>query len=365
MMQPLLTSPDKHTQLRIVRASYRDFIRNGWNSNSNPENFKKKLDEIGENIGTILKSFFDNCENPKGWEGADLALILDKNTAKIPWELAILDKDSPAYLCEIMNLGRVIDVPSEVPIVIKNKRRKHKALVIGINYNGDLKGAIHDAEKVRKELILFKRKNKSLEVLPALLGCKANKSAISKYIEEGITFLHFSGHGGIEGCNGEIQLKGNETMTAEDLLKIMTWEKRAPTFSFFNACRTATCIPSDPKITRSEVFNMARTMADQGGRTCIGTFWDVDDNDSVIFSLEFYKNFFRRRLKIGESIRLARLEIRKCSEEAKSKQGKQAIFTWPAYVLYGSSNSQSVQHSILVMPVNCPFSQLFAVIIKC
>jgi CHAT domain-containing protein len=68
-------------------------------------------------------------------------------------------------------------------------------------------------------------------------------------------------------------------------------------------------------------------MADQGGRACIGTFWSVRDEESTLFSKEFYRNFFFKRKTLGDSVRQARLKVKKSEEDA--------ILTWPAFVLYG------------------------------
>ena len=53
------------------------------------------------------------------------------------------------------------------------------------------------------------------------------------------------------------------------------------------------------------------------------------DEDSSKFSEFFFKELFSiKKRTLAESVRLAREEVRK-------KCGKEAIFTWPSYVLYG------------------------------
>ena len=331
MMAPFLHQPLSPTLWKKINDSYRSLMRSA--SRATAQTFNKRLEEIGQDLGTLLNPIFEHFDLLDRKDLADLTLILDKHTIKLPWELAILDEESPSLLCERLNIGRVIDVESSVGFndecKDKGKKRHHKAIIVGNNYKYSRKFRKLDyAEKdARAVASTLKRIGKSHNLTicssKPLIGNSTSKSDIMQFIQSGVNFFHFSGHGRMRGRFSEIEINDHERISSDELLKsISEVGVPAPTFSFVNACETAT-----QKCGRWEMYNWARAMADQGGRACIGTFWSVLDEDSTYFSRAFYRKFFKDNAKVGEAVRQARLRVKKGDENA--------IFTWPAFVLYG------------------------------
>ena len=75
-----------------------------------------------------------------------------------------------------------------------------------------------------------------------------------------------------------------------------------------------------------EIFGLANAFLLAGVKHYVGTFWEISDEPSSHFALEFYKNLISD-MTIGEAVRKSRLElIREYGEES---------IVWASYVLYG------------------------------
>lgn len=289
--------------------------------------------QIGFDLGEILDSFgILNCLSR-----INLTLKLDKWTRRIPWELAMLPDRPELFLCERINIGRAMDVDFANQWKLapnKMKNESFKALVVGLNYKKNSRStpldySEADAKAVHAYLTKFSKskKEKNLMVLPKLIGGNARKTRLEKRFTEGITLFHFSGHGSLNEDVGRITLALNKHLTVKNLCDVLDKANvRAPTFSFMNACET--CLQ---KQIRGDVYDWAHVMANHGSRALIGTFWSVMDKDATAFSLAFYRNFFQVGKTIGESVRLARLYVKKNSDNDD-------YYTWPAFVLYGPPN---------------------------
>ena len=299
------------------------------------EKFFEPVSVLGMEVGLVLEPILThfNLIEPKGKARLNLTLSLDKYTVKIPWELALLasEKDPLLFLCRRMNIGRMMEVQRKEGFVDnlnpKKVPQEKRALVVGLDYKKSkskrLDGAQDDAKRVHEKLEDFGKKNK-LKVLPLLVGGNAKKSVIEKRLKNGLDIFHFSGHGNVYGNIGEISLNGREVLSAQKVDEMLhKFKVKAPKFSFMNACETCLQKPSGRL-----VKDWAHAMANNGGRTLIGTFWSIADNDSTNFSTAFYRNFFSDGKTIGESVRMAR-------EETEKKRKEEDFSTWPAFVLYG------------------------------
>jgi len=332
MMMPIFNCELTKAVKKKITDSYGNVVRLARRSKTNVRTFEEKLGKMGRDIGKILQPILEHFDLLNREDGANLSLTLDKYTVRIPWELAIFDKSPQLFLCERMNIGRAIDIESKEgfynALESKARGKMHRALVVGVNYRKckrvrlPLDHAEKEARVVASTLRRF-GKDSRLEVPQPLIGKKARKSTVEEQVRKGISVFHFSGHGKMKGRTGEIFLNCGEKLTTEELLEeCIDARIPAPTLSFINACETAL-----EKAGRWEVYNWARAMANQGGRACIGTFWSVKEKESTQFSVKFYEDFFLRKKILGESVRQARLEVK--------KKGKDTIFTWLAFVLYG------------------------------
>jgi len=332
MMTPIFNCELTKAVKKKISDSYGNVVWLAGRSNTNVRTFEEKLGKMGRDIGRILQPVLEHFDLLNREDGVNLTLTLDKYTVRIPWELAIFDKGPQLFLCERMNIGRAIEIESKGgfydALESKARRKMHRALVVGINYRRCKRRRLrldHAEKEARVVASTLRRfgKDKRLEVPQPLIGKKAQKRIVEEQVRKGVSVFHFSGHGKMKGRAGEIRLNCGEKLTAEELREeCIDARIPAPTFSFINACETALEKPG-----RWEVYNWARAMADQGGRACVGTFWSVMEEESTQFSVKFYEDFFLRRKTLGESVRQAKLEVK--------KKGKDAIFTWPAFVLYG------------------------------
>lgn len=321
------------TNRRQIYRSYERIVRLARRSNTNVCNFERELREIGLSVGKILEPIlrhFDLLQQ----KNLSLALKLDRHTLRIPWELAICENKDEGFLCERVSIGRAREVSSKEGFELLRPRKVHRALVVGINYKRckrclPLDFAEKEAAGVASYLNRF-GKGYGLSVA-RLIGNRAKKQRLEREIQKGVNVFHFTGHATMSGRIGEIYVGRGTKLTAEELLRMcVNAGVPTPTFSFINACQTVL-----EKSARWEAYNWAYTMADRGGRACIGTFWSVpDDETSLTFSKRFYKEFFARKKTLGESMRRARLET-------KSVEDDSSILTWPAYVLYGRPTIRS------------------------
>ena len=322
--------------VRYIKTSFNKVISLARKETTAPDAFEGELYILGAAVGSVLQPILEhfNLVELKGKASLNLTLSLDKDTVKIPWELAMLfdenepftDENEPFhFLCQRMNIGRMMEVQSKEGVAdtsnAKKGPRERRALVVGSNYKNsryNLKFAEDDAHIVHKQLGDFGKKNK-LKVLPLLVGGNAKKPVIETRFKDGLDIFHFSGHGNSERDTGEISLYKGQRLSSQKLDVVLQKLKiKAPKFSFMNACET--CLG---------VQHWAHAMARNGGRALIGTFWSVADQDSTIFSRAFYRNFFSDGKAIGESVRMAR------KETVKEMEGED-YSTWPAFVLYGN-----------------------------
>ena len=326
------TSPLDPKEARDIMASFNK-VKSLARKETSSGKFTETLAVLGFDVGLVLEPILKhfNLIERKGKEHLNLTLRPDKNMVKIPWELASFQDEPSVFLCQRMNIGRMMEVQRKEGFVdtlnAKKGPQERRALVVGIDYKNSrskrLDCAENDAKIVHKQLGAFGKKNK-LKVLPLLVGGNVKKSLIEKHFKDGLDIFHFSGHGYLDGNIGKISLNGNEVLSAQKVDEMLDKFKiKAPKFSFMNACET--CLQ---KSSRRVVKDWAHAMANNGGRSLMGTFWSVLDHDSTNFSTAFYRNFFSERKAIGESVRMAR-------EEIAEKMKEEDFFTWPAFVLYG------------------------------
>jgi len=292
----------------------------------NVVHFKRELREMGRKVWKILEPIFE-CFALNVSEGASLALDLDDYTVEIPWELALFKSRPCIHLCEAMNIGRLRVVKSESWRNIPNRRkRKPRALVVGIDYKDCRKdlGKLDWAEKEAEDIESILRSN-GFSVVP-LYGKKAKKPKIIKELKREVDVFHFTGHGRMIRDENKIMVADKDILAKE--LPEVLGGKAAPAFSLVNACETAieraTVVES-----KREVHSWAYPLAEQGGRAFLGALWPIYEDGARLFSHTFYIELLGvEKRNLAESMRLARLEVKK-------KLKGEAIYTWPAYVLYG------------------------------
>lgn len=312
-----------------ILRPYKKLLRMARDEETRAGDFGQELRVIGSEIYQILHPIFRRFDMDVR-EGTALALALDEETVDIPWELALLQKKPCIRLCESVNVGRLRVVKSERWFNPSERRRKRRALVVGINYKdcGEKSGELDWAESEAEEVAsILEGHDIQVTLLP---GKKAKRKRIVKELKYGLDIFHFTGHGSmtrdesrISACDGDL--------LAKDLHKILGTV--APRLSFMNACETAIERATIGEA-KWDAYSWAYALAEQGGRVFIGTLWPIYEEEARLFSCRFYKELLGvENRTLADSVRQARLKVKKGDSD-------KSVFTWPAYVLYGPPSLQ-------------------------
>ena len=297
-----------------------------------PRVFSKELKilerEIGKTLTPILKDLAFTVNR-----NSTLALALDDETVKIPWELGLVPRDkapgSPkVLLSDAMSVGRLRVVKEDSWLDDTGRKRSPSALVIGIDYINcqnararrlqPLKKAEEEARNVATILKSLNVKNTKL-----LCGEEATFEEVTCELAYGPDIVHFTGHGVMSRNNSKICLWDSD-LDAEFYNRAMQFA--APALAFFNACESSIDTPKKTTQTWAP-YNWAYAMAYAGGKAFIGTLWSVCEPNAGFFAKTFYQEFLGIGSKsLAESMRQARIKTRQ-------KEGES--HTWPGYVLYG------------------------------
>jgi hypothetical protein len=318
---------DVKTQ-KNIQTHYQALVEMMGNTNQRPKltDFNHSLNILQSKIGSILSRILRNLAFEADGN-CSIALALDKETVKIPWELGRISKikglSEPMMLSQAVCLGRLRIVPalSWSPSPVKNRRRK--ALVVGLNYDcrpevGVLANAEDEADRVRMTL-----ESNDIPV-KYLVGKKATWQAVVDELKEGVDLFHFTGHGGTSWNKAKIFL-ADKDLWASELSSILK-KSSAPSLSFFNACESCIDAPKNGKVTWKP-YSWAYALANEGGNAFIGTMWSVLEPEALTFADVFYRKFLGyKNHSLGEAMQLARND---------AKKGASDTFSWPAYLLYG------------------------------
>lgn len=299
--------------------------------------FSKELNHISIQTGKILKEVFSDLAFDVSKEEY-LALALDDETVRLPWELAYLPKDPKTgnreMVCEKLRVGRLRVMKDEKWYDPIDRRRTNKALVIGNNYKNnkrklkELDFAEEEAEKIAKILEDHGFKNPSL-----LTGKDVTKKRVLKELKKGVDVFHFSGHGQMRR-NSSLLILNDEDLSAKEFEK-ESKDCIVPRLTFFNACESSIDTPKK-KEQISAPHSWAYAMAGQGAKVFIGTLWTVWEPCAGEFAQTFYREFFgKQNVSLSDAIRFARTETY-LKENCKKYTDNPSDITWPGYMLYGA-----------------------------
>jgi len=312
-----------------INKHYESILRMTGGEEPSLTKFKRELNKLGSEIDRTLKYILKNLAFEIK-ENSPIALALDEETVKIPWELGLLprsltEKNKQLFFCEAASIGRLRVVKAEYwEQTFPKKSRRDKALVVGINYEDSrhkitsLEHAEEEAEKVKAIL-----EDNDIHVT-SLQGKEAKFNKVKEELNKGVDIFHFTGHGSTSRNKSKIYLH-DKVLWAKELENLLS-KSPTPSLSFFNACETAVDIEKRGKVYWAP-YNWAFALANQGGSIFIGTLWSVYELDAQAFAETFYKKFLgTRRKTLAEAMYQARNVI---------KRRKNGILSWPAYVLYG------------------------------
>ena len=287
-----------------------------------------KLKEIGQVFSDDL--FTHNVkEMIKNTRSEHLIISLDDQLVQIPWELI---HDGRQFLCQKFSMGRLVRTKQNVigSAATRALARPLKMLILA-DSKGDLKGAYSEGTQIRDYL----DQKKDLINVSLRSG-----SITSDYIREKIRnfdMVHFAGHFEYDQKNtGESgwQLT-NGSFNTQDIIK-MGGSATMPALIFSNACQSARTEEwAIKEYFQEEVFGLANAFILSGVKHYVGTFWEILDEPSRYFSLEFYRHLLLGA-SVGAAIQQARLALIK-------EYGEETI-AWASYLLYGDPTFNYLDH---------------------
>ena len=272
---------------------------------------------------TLYELLIPNDFKGYGSSLRNLVLIVDKETARYPWEL-LHDANGISQKPMVINTGIIRQLST-------SSYRKHvelntgnRALVIGNPKTGgkypDLQAAKNEAKNVLNILQL-----NTLEVTDCIE--KEDIEIVQKLLTQSYKIIHIASHG-VAGKT--ISDPSGVVIGSEIIFGAADFEqiRIVPEFVFINCCSSNQYDIAVADQMRNK-YNLAASVGTQliemGVKAAIVTGWEIDDNAAGLFSSEFYNAMFSGRT-FGDSVRSAR-------EKTYTNFGQ--TNTWGAYQCYG------------------------------
>ncbi len=248
-----------------------------------------------------------------------LALSLDDGLMHIPWELI---NDGQDFLCRRFNMGRLVKTKQSFLGARTRIIAKPLRMMILADPNGDLKAAYEEGTRIRDMM------DKHQDLVNATL--RSENIPVNSIREKMRNFdiIHFAGHADYNRNNPKQSgwRLTDGSLNAGDIIK-MAGTASMPALIFSNACQSAR---SDMwglnEHFEMRIFGLANAFLLVGVKHYIGTFWEVLDEPSRSFALEFYHNLFLG-MSVGEAVKEARASL-------IEEYGEETI-VWASYLLYG------------------------------
>lgn len=252
-------------------------------------------------------------------EGGYLILKLDDQLVHIPWELLCA---GDAFLCERFKTGRMVRTRQKFRESEKREITDPMKMWILANPRHDLPSADQEGDRICDNMDMMNQ-DREESLIEADLDSDITRDNIQERLKN-YDFVHFAGHADFvsqdPGQSGWRVADGN--FEADDISK-MTGGRAMPALVFSNACQSAR---TEEWECRDEVktFGLANAFMLAGVKHYIGTSWDIMDEPSSWFALQFYKNLLSGET-VGESVKQARHDLMEQGDEA----------CWTSYLLYG------------------------------
>ncbi len=288
-----------------------------------------RLREIGQVFADELFTL-DVKEKVKETGADHLILNLDDQLVHVPWELL---HDGSQFLCQRFNMGRLVKTRQTVQVIRNRVLARPLKMLVLADPRGDLKGAYDEGTEIRNEIDKIDKNEKANDFINVSLH---SDNITPDYIKQKIRnfdFVHFAGH---SDYNTQDPAKSgwrlsSGTMEAREIVK-MAGTAAMPALIFSNACQSARTEEWNIKEHfQDEIFGLANAFILAGVKHYVGTFWEILDEPSRRFALEFYRNLFSEEMSVGESIRRARKAL-------IGEYGEESI-VWASYLLYGDPTS--------------------------
>jgi len=249
----------------------------------------------------------------------DLIINIDGSLVQIPWELLY---DGKEFFCQRFNMGRIVKTRQRITSLGERSLGRPLKMLIICDPRGDLKDSYQEGMAIRDEM------DKHLRLVNATLK---NGKVKSRYLQEHIRYfdiLHYAGHADYNPIDPSRSgwLLQDGKFTSTDITKMMEM-KPLPALVFSNACHSGQTEEwSIVEGYEEKIFSLANAFLLAGVQHYVGSFWEILDEPSSRFALEFYR-FMIKGLALGECVRKSRLEL--------IKQYGEDTIVWASYMLYG------------------------------
>jgi class 3 adenylate cyclase/tetratricopeptide (TPR) repeat protein len=308
-----------------IEAHCREIVESLNNANRNGQLTRKvlmRLREVGREFHDELFTA-DVQEKIERAEADHLVLNLDDGLVHVPWELL---HDGKQFLCQRFNMGRLVKTKQTI---LNSKTRvlaRPLKMLILADPRGDLKGAYDEGAQIRDYA------DRHTELISASLR---SDDITPKFIREkmrNFDLVHFAGHADYHQQNpSKSGWRLTSGVITADEITGMAGTATMPALIFSNACQSART--EEWRISQNfhdEIFGLANAFTLAGVKHYVGTFWEIMDEPSSRFAMEFYRNLFSG-VTIGEAMRMSRTELIKT-------YGEETI-VWASYLLYGDPTS--------------------------
>jgi len=285
-----------------------------------------KLREIG-------RTFCDELipvnvkEKLRGTEAEYLSLNLDDQLVHIPWELL---NDGRQFLCQRFNMGRLVRTRQPVVGVGSRLLARPLKMLILADPAGDLKGAYAEGTQIRDYM------DQQKHIVNVSLRSDNITADFIKDKIRNFDLVHFAGHADYDSENPELSgwRLTDGSLKSRDVMK-MAGAAPMPALVFSNACQSARTEEWTIKEHfHDQIFGLANAFLLSGVRHYVGTFWEILDEPSSKFAMEFYK-LLLSGMTAGEAIRKARFAL-------MGRYGEETI-VWASYLLYGDPTSNYME----------------------
>ncbi len=290
--------------------------------------------DVSESLNTALFELL--LPDELKWEmrsAADIQLVVDKVTAKIPWEMLAarsLRRGTREPLALRAPLTRQL-ADGELKRV--ERAEDMRALVIGNPPAGaawpSLPGAVSEARAVIDTLA-----ESGVDGIVDFVFDGQDSTAVEQIeaaIFGGFRVVHIAGHGAFDPddpTRSGVVIGPDEYLSAQFLSKL----RPVPDLVFLNCCHLGRLDGSLVNAANGR-FNelgasVAQVLISAGVRAVVAAGWAVDDFAATAFATTFYDQMMRSEATFGEAVFAARQAARTAAPRSN---------TWGAYQCYGDS----------------------------
>ncbi|MEL7425109.1 MAG: CHAT domain-containing protein, partial [Bacteroidota bacterium] len=283
-------------------------------------------DQWDRSISKTLFDFLIPNEFKLSFESQqNIMLVLDDDTAAIPWELLHFDEESDVPLC--VKTGFIRQLATENPPPVLRPKVQSTALIIG---DPELSGGMSQLPAAAREAEGVNVKLQDKGFSTTLMVRKKAIDILTKFSRD-YNILHVASHGVVnyEGI-GDVKesgiLLGDKIIITPEMVEL---KASVPELVFLNCCHLGKIDPKDEKYFRSKnrlAANLGAAFIKAGAKAVVVAGWAVNDQAAAVFAEHFYERMLTPNVTFGTAVKDAR---NYCYQRFRNTH------TWGAYQCYG------------------------------